>query len=217
MTTLQRTRKGALVRLIHGAHVRRGGWWRHSGLWALFVWLLCLPAAFALPGLVDQSPFSERGAAVPLVVGAVMLVAVVLLARLWPSPTVTGIAAGAFAGWVVLAMHTGLHGTPYGFIDNDTARLSAMAERYTTTLHSADAIVASVPSEYPPLFPWLVGRVSVLTGVAGVAAARHVRDPAGVGGDRGGLPAVAPSALRASGAGGDRSHLSGVPGTSEAI
>ena len=41
-------------------------------------------------------------------------------------------------------------------------RLAAMANRYAGTWHSSDGIVPSVPSNYPPLFPWLVGRTSAL-------------------------------------------------------
>ena len=41
--------------------------------------------------------------------------------------------------------------------------LAAMANRYASTWHSSsDGIVPSVPSNYPPLFPWLVGRTSAL-------------------------------------------------------
>ena len=40
-----------------------------------------------------------------------------------------------------------------------------MANTYSHTWHSADGIVPSVPSNYPPLFPWLVGRTSALINV----------------------------------------------------
>jgi len=40
-----------------------------------------------------------------------------------------------------------------------------MANRYAQHLHSSDGIVPSVPSNYPPLFPWLVGRTSALVHV----------------------------------------------------
>ena len=46
-----------------------------------------------------------------------------------------------------------------------TPRLAGMANTYSHTWHSADGIVPSVPSNYPPLFPWLVGRASALTSV----------------------------------------------------
>src|SRR5439155_9689312 len=42
---------------------------------------------------------------------------------------------------------------------------AAIAHRYASTSHSADGIVPSVPSHYPPLFPWLVGRASALVHV----------------------------------------------------
>jgi hypothetical protein len=41
-----------------------------------------------------------------------------------------------------------------------------MANRYSHAWHSSDGIVPSVPSNYPPLFPWLVGRTSALVHVA---------------------------------------------------
>jgi 4-amino-4-deoxy-L-arabinose transferase-like glycosyltransferase len=41
-----------------------------------------------------------------------------------------------------------------------------MATRYTVTSGSSDGIVAGVPSEYPPLFPWLIGKSAVVLDVA---------------------------------------------------
>ena len=40
--------------------------------------------------------------------------------------------------------------------------MADMANRYASTWRSSDGIVSSVPSHYPPLFPWLVGRTSAL-------------------------------------------------------
>ena len=37
-----------------------------------------------------------------------------------------------------------------------------MANRYATTWRSSDGIVPTVPSHYPPLFPWLVGHTAAL-------------------------------------------------------
>ena len=53
-------------------------------------------------------------------------------------------------------------GTPFGDsgLRGDAARLAAMATRYSTTWAPVDGFVPSVPSEYPPLFPWLLGRIS---------------------------------------------------------
>ena len=57
-----------------------------------------------------------------------------------------------------------MHGTPFAFggLGSDAGRLAAMANRYSHAWRSSDAIVPSVPSNYPPLFPWLVGRLSAL-------------------------------------------------------
>ena len=40
-----------------------------------------------------------------------------------------------------------------------------MANRYASAWRSSDGIVPSVPSHYPPLFPWLVGRTAALVHV----------------------------------------------------
>lgn len=133
-----------------------------TGLHAIVVWLMAVPAALLLPAAVNLSPFTPRGSALPLVAGAAMLAGVLLAVRAGHGERLPGVAIGLFAGWVVFGMRTGLHGTPWGYMDNDTLRLSAMAERYTRTLHSADGIVASVPSEYPPLFPLVVGRLALV-------------------------------------------------------
>ena len=158
-----RARLGSALSSLPARLKQLGG---YPGLLAVLTWLLCLPVSFALPGAIDLSPFTIRGSAAPLLVGIVLVGAGAALARRWRSGTLAGLAAGAFAGWVVLAMHTGLHGTPYGFggLLGDAGRLTAQAERYTHTVHSADGIVASVPAGFPPLFPWLVGRAAAITG-----------------------------------------------------
>jgi hypothetical protein len=38
----------------------------------------------------------------------------------------------------------------------------ADATRYTVTSAGSDGVVAGVPSEYPPLYPWLIGKAAVL-------------------------------------------------------
>ena len=133
---------------------------RHPGLTALLVWLLALPISLLLPALVDESPLTLQGDALPFVTGGALVGMGLLAARRGHAGA--GVVAGLFAAWITLGMRTALHGSPFGFIDGDTVRLSAMAERYTTTWHSADGIVSAVPSEYPPLYPWLIGHVSVL-------------------------------------------------------
>jgi Arabinofuranosyltransferase N terminal len=165
MTTLSARARWAAARSAPLGRVKLP--WGHPGVIAVVVWLLCLPIAFVLPDAIDISPLTIRGSAAPLIVGLILVAAGVLIARTKRVPGAVAMAAGAFAGWVVLTMHTGLHGTPYGFggLAGDAGRLAAQAERYTTTLHSADGIVGSVPAGFPPLFPWLVGRASAIAGV----------------------------------------------------
>jgi Arabinofuranosyltransferase N terminal len=136
----------------------------NPSLAALITWLVCLPVAFAAATLGPADPFRLRVAMVPVVV----LVAGVLVAgvasRRLPADLASGIGAGLFGGWVAFTLRTALHGTPFGFggLGSDAGRLAAMANRYASTWHSSDGIVPSVPSNYPPLFPWLVGRASAL-------------------------------------------------------
>jgi hypothetical protein len=128
--------------------------------------LLLLPAAFFGPGLIGFDPFSLRGMELPLAVGGALLGCVGVLA-LWRPVIGVPAAVGAFSAWLVFTMRVGLNGTPFGFLGltEDHARLTALATRYSASAWPSDGIVAGVPTEYPPLFPWVVGRVSALTGV----------------------------------------------------
>lgn len=131
---------------------------------ALLVWLACLPVAFRLPAIRDMNPFDLRDAMVPVVAGAAGLAFMAIAARWARGEMVSGVAAGLLAGWTAFTMRVALHGTPFGFagLRGDAARLTVMANRYAGTWHSADGIVPSVPSDYPPLFPWLIGRTAAI-------------------------------------------------------
>ncbi|MBC6464776.1 arabinofuranosyltransferase [Actinomadura alba] len=120
-----------------------------------------------MPSALDLNPFRQAGADVPLVLGGFAAVATAALALWRRSPAVTGAAAGLFAAWTVLLLRTAWHGTPFPSegVFGDTGRLAAMATRYTVTSASSDGIVAGVPSEYPPLYPWLIGKAAVLLDV----------------------------------------------------
>jgi hypothetical protein len=154
-----------------GRHGRITAVLRHPGTLAVLTWLVATPLAAMIPGLVNINPFTQRGADVPLALGG-LVVMVVGGAALWRrgpgTDAVAGVAAGLFAAYIVLTLRTALHGTPFGFegIDGDTGRITAMATRYTVSWTSTDGIVADVPSEYPPLFPWIIGKLSVLSGVS---------------------------------------------------
>jgi len=137
----------------------------NPSLAALVVWLLCLPVAFGAVRLLRPgNPFDLRTAMIPVAVGAAVLAVTAVVTRRVQAEVVSGLAAGLFAGWVAFTMQVALHGTPFGFggLGGDAGRMAAMANRYTTTWRSSDGIVPTVPSHYPPLFPWLVGHTAAL-------------------------------------------------------
>src|SRR5690349_23519122 len=139
----------------------------NPSLAALMTWLVCLPVAFAAAALGPADPFRLRVAMLPVVVAVGGVIVVGVASRRLPADLASGIGAGLFGGWVAFTLRTALHGTPYGFggMGSDAGRLAAMANRYAGTWRSSDGIVPSVPSHYPPLFPWLVGRTSALVHV----------------------------------------------------
>ena len=140
----------------------------NPSLIALVVWLLCLPVAYGMVRLLRPgNPFDLRTAMIPVALGAVVLVVTVVFTRRWQAEVVSGLAAGLFAGWVAFTMRLALHGTPFGFggLGGDAGRMAAMANRYVTTWRSSDGIVPTVPSHYPPLFPWVVGHAAALLNV----------------------------------------------------
>jgi hypothetical protein len=136
----------------------------NPSLAALITWLVCLPVAFAAATLGPADPFRLRVAMVPVVVLVAGVIVAGVASRRLPADLASGIGAGLFGGWVAFTLRTALHGTPFGFggLGSDAGRLAAMANRYAGTWRSSDGIVPSVPSNYPPLFPWLVGRTSAL-------------------------------------------------------
>jgi hypothetical protein len=131
---------------------------------ALVTWVVCLPVAFEAATLGPADPFRLRVAMIPIAVLVAGVVVAGVASRRLPADLASGIGAGLFGGWVAFTLRVALHGTPFGFggLVSDAGRLAAMANRYASTWHSSDGIVPSVPSNYPPLFPWLVGRASAL-------------------------------------------------------
>jgi galactan 5-O-arabinofuranosyltransferase len=135
---------------------------------AVAVWLIALPVAYAIPRLTDVDPFSERGVFVPVGIGALLLV--IMTAVAWwrgAGEWVLASAAGLFAGWVALVFRVALYGSPFGDTGllGDRVRVAAAATKSTVGFWPMDAIVADQPPEYPPLFPWLVGKAAQLVGV----------------------------------------------------
>jgi hypothetical protein len=134
---------------------------------ALLVWLACLPVAFEVAAYRHADPFHLRTAMIPVVIVVAGVVAMCIAARLFPAELVSGISAGLLAGWMAFTLRLALHGTPYGFdgLNGDAGRMAAMANRYSSAWGSSDGIVSTVPSHYPPLFPWLVGRAAAVVHV----------------------------------------------------
>ena len=139
----------------------------NPSLAALVTWIICLPVAYVGAKLGPADPFKLRVAMIPVVVLIAGVVVAGVVSRRLPADLASGIGAGLFGGWVAFTLRVALHGTPFGFggLVSDAGRLAGMANTYSHTWHSADGIVPSVPSNYPPLFPWLVGRASALINV----------------------------------------------------
>ncbi|RFU38791.1 hypothetical protein DZF91_25830 [Actinomadura logoneensis] len=145
-------------------------------LTAAAVWAVGLPLAFWLPSRLDVDPFVQRSADLPLAVllGGTLLLTVVGLRH--RGGRLIGAAAGAHAAYTALVVRCALSGTPFGYsgfsaagdrvsVMGDAGRIAAMATRYTVNWKSSDGIVGTVPSEYPPLYPYLIGKTAWLLDV----------------------------------------------------
>lgn len=132
----------------------------------LAVGLVWCTATAVLGHAVYPDPFSWWGQAFPLLVLAVLaVVAMPLVLR--GRDRGADVAALLVAGWVSWFGATQLHGTPfpYGGMRADIARLTAAATKFSVHADSTDLLFKGLPIEYPPLFPWLVGRLSAVLGV----------------------------------------------------
>lgn len=133
---------------------------------ATAVWLVTAPVAFLLPELADLNPFNARAAGLAFGSGLAAVALGTAVVLRWPWRGWPGVAAGLLASWTILVYRTALAGTPFGYqgVEHDAGRISAMATRYSTTWVPADAWIPGQPSEYPPLFFLVTGRVAALIG-----------------------------------------------------
>ncbi|MGZ4593585.1 MAG: arabinofuranosyltransferase [Actinomycetes bacterium] len=131
---------------------------------ALLTWLVATPLAVLLVRRLDLDPFSAAGAVMPVGVGCVAGAVLVALLLRRHSDLLIGAGAGLYAAWVGLTLATALHGTPfgYGLMVGDAGRFAAMAMKYMSTERAVDMFVRGLPTEYPPLYPWIVGHVARL-------------------------------------------------------
>ena len=144
---------------------RRQTWRRRAtgdGALAFITWLVATPLAVLLAHFLNLDPFSVAGVVMPIGVGAVVGAAVIGLVLARYSDKLVGVAVGLYASWVGLTMATALNGTPYGYgqMLGDSGRLVAAATKYMHTFRASDAFVRDLPTEYPPLYPWIVGHVA---------------------------------------------------------
>ena len=133
---------------------------------AVVTWLVALPAGVLLVRQVDLDPFTLEGAVAPLGYGLTAGLVVGLLALLVRSDVLAGIGAGLFAAWSGWAITANLVGTPYGYgsMGGDAGRMSALVTHFSTTWLPSDAADPDLPTEYPPLYPMLIGRVAAWSG-----------------------------------------------------
>jgi len=135
---------------------------------AVIVWVLGVPLVLVAVRIVDLNPLTSRGALMPMAAGLLMIVVVGAAAVRMRGPIISGVVPGVAAGvaalWVELCLLSAFHGTPFGDsgLRGDSGRFTAMVTRFTETMQPVDAFVPSVPTEYPPLFPWLIARVANL-------------------------------------------------------
>lgn len=125
------------------------------------------PVLYAVPGQLNLDPFSARGEALGVAALLLLATAVLTVTRWRSGERVAAAAAGLLAAWMALSTRAALHGTPYGALglEGDANRMAAMANRFSLTIASADAWHQGLPQEYPPLYPWLIGRASAITGL----------------------------------------------------
>lgn len=130
---------------------------------AVLCWVLGTGLALAAVRLADLNPLTIRGAVLPIALAAVAGAVILPVVVRWPSERVIGAVAGLYAAWIALVQISALHGTPFaqlGVANLDPVRLTALANRLSTTWGSSDAFLPGVPSEYPPLYPWVVGHLA---------------------------------------------------------
>jgi hypothetical protein len=150
-------------------HPARSLRWAHAARWprltrpdslaAVITWIVGTPLALLVVHVVDRNPFTVGGAIMPIAVGGVVAGGLLLCRQRLRSDLIIGIVVGAYAAWIALTMGAALHGTPFGYGEmlGDQGRLVAMATKYTSSWAAVDAFVPHLATEYPPLYPWLVG------------------------------------------------------------
>jgi hypothetical protein len=150
----------------HRAADRRWEGWiaRSPGLVAVVVWLVALPVGFAVVKVQDPNPLTVGGVTTPIVAGFLLGLVALGIALRYRATVVAGAIAGLYAAWCGTVIATALNGTPYGYGSQlgDAGRMSAMVMHFSESWAVQSVGDPSAPSEYPPLYPMLVGFVGRL-------------------------------------------------------
>ena len=135
----------------------------------LVAWIVTALLGYGIVRLWNVNPLTVQGVTMPLSIGTGGALILTGLAWRFRSDWIIGIGAGAYAGWATTTVAAALNGTPYGYgnLIGDAGRMSALVTHFTKTWHNTDASDPSLPSEYPPLYPMLVGRVAAILGRPG--------------------------------------------------
>lgn len=135
---------------------------------AVLTWLVALPLGILFVRRANLDPFTLEGAVAPLAYGIAAGLVIGLLALRVHSDVISGVGAGLFSAWSGWAIAANLIGTPYGYgsMGGDAGRMTALATFFSTTWRPSDAADPSLPSEYPPLYPMMIGRVAAWSGHA---------------------------------------------------
>jgi len=123
--------------------------------------------AALLTHAVAGNPFPAAAQAAPLVVGLLIAGALGALYATGRRESVGLAAAIAIPAWMAFFLAWQIAGTPYPFggLYDDVGRLTALAGRFTLRTASSDQFVPGLPSDYPPLFPWVIGKISLVLGM----------------------------------------------------
>ncbi len=133
---------------------------------AVVTWLVALPMGILFVRSVNLDPFKLEGAVAPLAYGLAAGLVIGLLSLRLHSDVISGVGAGLFSAWSGWAIAANLIGTPYGYgsMGGDAGRMSALVTHFSTTWLPSDAADPNLPTEYPPLYPMLIGRVAAWSG-----------------------------------------------------
>jgi hypothetical protein len=132
---------------------------RSPGLAAVVVWLVALPVGFVIVKVQDPDPATVGGVTTPIVGGFLLGLVALGVALRFRAGAVVGAIAGLYSAWCGAVIATALNGTPYGYGSQvgDAGRMSAMVMHFSESWAVQSVGDPSAPSEYPPLYPMLVG------------------------------------------------------------